>query len=140
MKKLLLLTLFCISVYANGTQRVDEILNELSKQYEVDQKAKAKIEKDRLKIETQTAELQNEKALQDLVIPKSIIVLNNQRMLFVQTKEGNFVKLMEGTKYKNFTIKKITENGFHYVLRDEAAYLPLEVESSKIKSTNQSEY
>lgn len=140
MKKLLLLTLFCISVYANGTQRVDEILNELSKQYEVDQKAKAKIEKDRLKIETQTAELQNEKALQDLVIPKSIIILNNQRMLFVQTKEGNFMKLMEGNKYKNFTIKKITENGFHYVLRDEAGYLPLEVESSKIKSTNQSEY
>lgn len=140
MKKLLLLTLFCISVYANGTQRVDEILNELSKQYEADQKAKAKIEKDRLKIETQTAELQNEKALQDLVIPKSIIILNNQRMLFVQTKEGNFMKLMEGNKYKNFTIKKITENGFHYVLRDEAGYLPLEVESSKIKSTNQSEY
>lgn len=129
------ITLFSLSLYGfEGTSKVDEVLRQLTKQYEADQAAKSKLEREKFELDAKTAELNNQKTIKELLKPTAIIKVGDEHIIFLQTAEDVFVRLSENQTYKDFKITKIDSNGFSYDYKGDKGYLPIEISSKIIEA------
>lgn len=128
MKRLLILPILAFSLYGSeGTARVDEVLKQLTKQYETDQASKSKLERDKFELDAKTTELNNKKTIGEILRPSAIIRVDDVNVVFIEAEKEVFVRLGENQIYKDIKITKITQNGLFYQFKGDSGYLPLEI-------------
>jgi hypothetical protein len=137
MKKLLLLLLITSGLFAlEGTMRVDEVLRQLTKQYESDQAAKSKLEREKFELDAKTTQLNNQKTIKEILQPAAILKVNDEFTLFLLASENTFVRLNKNQSYKDIKITSINEHGFFYEFEGDKGYLPLLISSKVEEKTN----
>lgn len=133
MKKLLLLIFISSGLFAlEGTTRVDEVLRQLTRQYEADQAAKSKLEREKFELDAKTTQLNNQKTIKEILRTAAILKVNNEYILFLLEDENTFVRLTKNQSFKDIKITSINEYGFHYEFEGDKGYLPLLI-SSKVE-------
>lgn len=137
MKRLLILPFLTFSLFAlEGTSRVDEVLKQLTRQYEADQAVKGRLERDKFELDAKTTELNNQRTIKELLRLSAIIKVGDSYMAFVEADKEVFVRLGENQTYKGFKINQITSNGFFYQFKQDSGYLPLEI-SARVLEKNE---
>jgi len=141
MKKILLfplVSILTISLYGlDGTAKVDEVLRQLTKQYESEQASKSKLERDKFELDAKTAELNNKKTIGEILNISAIIKVDYAYIAFIESDKEVFVKLTPNSTYKDIKIIKIDQNGIFYNFKGDSGYLPLSISARvmEMKST-----
>lgn len=140
MKKIILfplISILSISLYAvDGTAKVDEVLRQLTKQYETEQASKSKLERDKFELDAKTTELNNKKTIGEILNPSAIIKVDGTCIAFIESDKEVFIKLTQNQTYKDIKITKIDENGIFYNFKGDSGYVPLSISAKVSEKSN----